>query len=118
MKKIILSLALLFAFSPIANAYLVINPGSMEFGSVRVGTLATQMFTITNFGTTSVQIQGCNLFGTFQCQIHCFGTLPQGQSCSGTVRFLPQAERYEFQTAFINTSQGSLNMSVHGFGKL
>ena len=118
MKKIILSLALYFAFTTAANAYLIVSPGSMEFGGVKIGTQSSQIFFIDNVGTGDERIFGCNVFGAFQCSLNCFGTLPRGQSCSGMVYFRPQSERYEFETVMIQSDRSSAMMSVHGVGTL
>jgi hypothetical protein len=114
--KFILGLALLLA--PIAStAYMTINPGSMEFGSVKIGTQASQMFFVNNMGPEDVRINGCMVSGAFYCQLNCFGTLYQGQSCTGTILFRPISEHYEFEQTIIITDRGTLNMSVHGTGK-
>lgn len=114
--KIILGLALLIA--PIsAQAFITINPGSMEFGSVKIGTQANQTFFVNNHGPGDVQINGCMVGGAFQCHLNCFGILYSGQSCSGMIFFRPRTEHYEFEQTIINTDRGTLNMSVHGTGK-
>jgi len=116
MKTLLLGLALFIAPITSANAYVTVNPSSIEFGSVKIGSQSTQMFNINNFGNEDVQIFGCMVFGAFQCQLNCFGSLHRGQSCSGMIFFRPQSEQYEFESAMINTNEGSLNLSVHGSG--
>jgi hypothetical protein len=117
MKKMILMLSLFIAPITSANAYLIINPASMEFGGVQIGTQASQMFFINNVGNTDARIQWCNVFGAFRCQLNCYGTLSAGESCSGTIFFHPETLNYEFETVNIQTNEGNLMMTVHGFGR-
>lgn len=118
MKTLILGLALLVSQVNSAQAYLTINPGSMEFGSVKIGTQAVQTFYINNFGPDEARVNTCQVGGVFQCILNCFGMLYPGQTCTGTIYFRPQTQHYEFEQTIIFTSKGTLNMSVHGTGKL
>ena len=115
MKTLILSLILFIAPITQANAYVSVNPSSMEFGGVKVGTSSSQMFFLQNFGGQAVQVNGCFVSGTFQCQMSCF-YLPPGGSCSGSVVFRPLSETYEFNTVTINMTTDFASISVHGSG--
>ena len=117
MKTLILGLALLLAPITSANAYLSVSPGSIYFGSVKVGSQTGQSFWVTNYGNEDVRIYGCNVFGAFQCQLYCYGVLHRGESCNGMIYFRPAAERYEFDTAMIQTDRSFLSISVQGSGQ-
>jgi len=115
MKILILGLILFIAPITQANAYVSVNPSSMEFGGVRVGTSSYQTFFLQNFGTQAVQVNGCFVSGAFQCQMSCF-YLPPGGSCTGSVIFRPLSETYEFATVTINMTTDFASISVHGSG--
>ncbi len=118
MKTLIFSLIFFLASLTSAKAYLTVSPGSMEFGSVKIGNQVQQMFFINNIGNEDAQIFSCSVFGAFYCQLNCFGTLPRGQTCSGTIYFSPDVEGHAFETVLINTNRNILSLNVHGSGKL
>ena len=115
MKNIILGLTLFLTQQ--AFAFVTVSPASIEFGSVVIGTSSSQMFFLQNNGNEDVMVQGCfGGGGVFQCQLNCFGTLPRGQNCMGTIMFFPQTTNYEFETISIPTSSDYATISVHGLG--
>ena len=116
MKVLILSLALFISQMNSSNAYLMISPSSIPFGSVKMGTQSSQMFYINNFGNDDELIYGCNGFGAFQCQLNCLGVLRHGGGCSGVVYFMPRDDRYESDTANIQTNRGSYSLFLQGQG--
>ena len=88
----------------------------MEFGGVKIGSNSIRSFYISNTGNYDVQIYNCSSFGSYQCQLNCFGVLHRNQGCSGMVFFNPRNEGYQSDTVMISTSQGSEIIWVHGTG--
>ena len=81
------------AASLISAGSLVSAPGSLNFGSVPVGTPKTISGTLTNSGGSSVNISQANLSGTgfTLTGLNLPATLAAGQSASFTVTFTPQS---------------------------
>jgi Abnormal spindle-like microcephaly-assoc'd, ASPM-SPD-2-Hydin/HYDIN/CFA65/VesB-like, Ig-like domain len=76
-----------------ANSTLNANPGSFAFGNVVVGSSGTQVFTLTNSGTTSITISQASATGT-GLSITGFSvpmSLGAGQTTSFTAKFTPTA---------------------------
>lgn len=79
--------------SGLAAAKVSIKPLSVYFGSVKIGTTASQTVTLKNVGTASLAITNVTIGGTnsadFKDTSACGTSLAVGASCTITVKFTP-----------------------------
>ncbi|MEO1550310.1 MAG: choice-of-anchor D domain-containing protein [Pseudomonadota bacterium] len=95
-----------------------VTPSSVNFGTVPVGSSATQMVTITNTGavdlTINVPAPGA---GPFQWTLPGSPALPCGASVTLTVTYMPVAEMSDGATISITTPPGDpKNINLTGMG--
>lgn len=103
-----------------SDGQLLLNPASMAFGSVTLGTTQSQSVTITNTGGASVTVSNAAASGTgFQLSgITTPLTLNASQSATFTVAFAPQAAGAASGSVTITSdaSNPTLTMSLTGTG--
>ena len=82
------------------TATLAASPASLSYGSTTVGaTSAAQTVTITNTGGASASISGVTIGGDFADTTTCGATLAAGASCTASVSFKPDGNRYAHRHA-------------------
>jgi rubredoxin len=110
---------------------LVISPTSKDFGIVNVGSIASQVFTLSNNGTadvvvTSIQLTGGDaamfslaLSGSNTCP-NLTPTLAPAASCTFTARFAPTSEGAKTTTLRVtsNNPSGPVDARLDGMGTL
>jgi hypothetical protein len=99
----------LSATGVVASHTISVNPGSLSFGSVTDGSSASQGFTVTNTGNSSVSISGITATGTGYSLLSGAGalTLSPNQSTSVSVQFAPSAA---------GSASGSVNILSNATG--
>lgn len=98
------------------------NPPTLHFGSVRVGSSATKDVTLTNSGTTALNISNIEITGVNQGDFsqtnNCPASLSPGHSCQIAVTFKP-TEKYARSanlTVTDNALIGTQNVPLAGTG--
>jgi Abnormal spindle-like microcephaly-assoc'd, ASPM-SPD-2-Hydin/Transmembrane protein 131-like N-terminal len=102
-----------------ATTTLSVNPASLNFGSVSDGTAASQSFTFTNTGNSSVAVTGVSVKGTGYSILSGSGavTLSPNQSASVSVQFAPSAAGSATgSVAIASNVSGSPSVSLSGTG--
>jgi len=102
-----------------ATTTLAVSPASLSFGSVNDGTTASQSFTFTNTGNSSVAVSGVSISGTGYSIVSGGGavTLSPNQSASVSVQFAPTAAGSASGTvAIASNASGSSSVSLSGTG--
>ncbi len=99
---------------------LVVNPSSVSFGSVAVGQTATASISLTNNGTTTIQIAQINISGTGFQQVSA-DTLPlnlnPGDTYNVVVEFAPAVTGAATgQITVSSTSASAVGISLSGTG--
>lgn len=99
-----------------------VNPGKLDFGSVKIGTSMQQSATLTNFGASDISIQSISVIGVNKADYAisggtCGTVLASGQSCTLAVTFTPTLMRSEIARVVITDSApGPLFIQVSGSG--
>ncbi|MBL1294521.1 MAG: choice-of-anchor D domain-containing protein, partial [Thiotrichales bacterium] len=65
------------------------SASNVNFGSIAVGSSATNSITLTNIGSASLTIASMTIAGDFSQTNACSGYVPSGQSCTINVTFTP-----------------------------
>jgi HYDIN/CFA65/VesB family protein len=87
-----------------ATAALRISPASVNFGDVDLGGFAVQTVTLTNTGTSPINIRNISISQGhsnefFAFSLSCWFPLGPGRSCSIVVTFVPQPHQTSVQSA-------------------
>jgi hypothetical protein len=100
-----------------ATASISTVPSSLSFGSVQVGTSASQSVTIKNTGSSTLNIHGINKPTGFSCSQSSINVAP-GSTQSVSVIFSPTATiGYSGNISFSsNATQGTVSLNVNGTG--
>jgi hypothetical protein len=107
----------------VINPQAKFTPGSVSFGSIKVGTLSQTTVQLANSGSTPLTISGFSVKGTnasdFMETNNCPATLNAGSSCSITVSFTPAKTGARTATLNItdNVQSGSSQLALGGTGK-
>jgi hypothetical protein len=102
-----------------ATYTLSVNPGSLSFGSVTDGLSATQSFSVTNTGNSSVSISGVSATGSGFSIASGGGatTLSPNQSTSVSVQFAPTVAGSASGTVSVaSNATGSAGVTLSGTG--
>ncbi|MGH9712667.1 MAG: beta strand repeat-containing protein [Candidatus Acidiferrales bacterium] len=103
-----------------ANATLIANPGSFAFGNVVVGSTASQTFTLSNSGNTSIVISQASVSGTgFAISgLTTPKTILAGQNTTFTGQFTPTATGNASGTMTIssNATNPTVTIPLSGIG--
>ena len=95
-------------------------PSSLNFGSVVVGASSTLTATLTNDGTSSVNITGSSISpanGTYTQTNNCPGTLSVQQSCTYTIVFTPpDVFTYTATLSVTNSAGSAATLALSGTG--
>jgi hypothetical protein len=79
----------------VINPVASFNPSSVNFGTLKVGTSSTKTETLTNFGTTALNLTSITVIGTnasdFNSTPTCPSSLAPKASCTISVKFTPGA---------------------------
>lgn len=96
------------------------TPGSINFGSVVVGSSSTQNATLTNDGAVPVNITGVSLTpadGTYTQTNNCPATLAVQQTCTFTIVFTPpDVFTYKAALSVTNSAGGAASLPLTGTG--
>jgi hypothetical protein len=80
----------------VINPIAAFNPRSLNFGTLRVGTSATKTETLTNVGTTPLNVSSIAVAGTnagdFTPRPNCPSSLAPKDSCTVSLSFAPRAK--------------------------
>lgn len=100
-----------------ASGSLTVQPRSLFFGAVPVGTTsATKTLTVTNTGTVSLALPWVNLRGydgaEFVRERHCPNPLPAGASCTIDVGFVPASAGAKQARIVISTGPDGIRIKV------
>jgi hypothetical protein len=107
----------------VINPQAKFTPGSVSFGSIKVGTLSQTTVQLANSGSTPLTISGFSVKGTNASDFietnNCPATLNAGSSCSITVSFTPAKTGARTATLNItdNVQSGSSQLALGGTGK-
>jgi hypothetical protein len=96
------------------------SPSSLNLGSVFVGSSSTMSATLTNDGSSSVNITGTSISpanGTFTQTNNCPATLSVQQTCTFTIVFTPpDVGTYNATLSVTNNAGGAATLSLSGTG--
>ena len=94
------------------------NPSSISYGTVTVGSSTTQMASIKNTGTTSIQLKSSSISGTgFSMSGLTFPmTLSGGQSVTFTTQFKPTATGSVTGSITVTSSVNNASIKLSGTG--
>ena len=113
------NLSMVVTGTGVAPGALALNPGSVSFGSVTVGSSQNQPLSITNSGGSSVTITGATAAGAgFSISGLAMPlTLTPGQSSSFTVAFAPQATGSATGSVAFTSSVTTVSLGLTGTGQ-
>ena len=77
---------------------------ALNFGSVNVGSTASQTVTINNVGNTSLQLYSISIFGPYTETDNCPNLLFVGASCTVNITFSPVTAGYANAYLYLSTS--------------
>lgn len=97
-----------------------ITPTSLAFGNQIIGTTsAVQTITVTNNGTSWLQVNGVQVTGDFTQSNNCIGAVSAGASCNIQVTFTPTLRGAENGSLILtgNFNSGSPTIALSGTGQ-
>jgi uncharacterized repeat protein (TIGR01451 family) len=101
------------------NPVIAVAPGSLVFGSVPIGTVSqAQIITVTNAGSTSLQVAGTTVSAPFMISDGCSGgsAITPGGSCQIAVQFAPSSTGSASGTLMITSDGGTATVALSGSG--
>lgn len=104
---------------PNSGATAVLSASSLTFSATPIGQTVSQIVTVTNNGTATLQIDNVATTGDFAVQTNTCGTqLAAGSNCSITVGFTPTAKgtRTGFLSLTDNAPNNPQNVTLKGTG--
>ncbi len=108
-----------FAGCGLTSGALVAVPGSLNFGNVSVGTIATQTVTLSNMGASTLIVAAANLSGSsFTVSgLNLPLTLPAGKTFAFQAQFAPKAAGQTSGSMTLSSSgSNSVNVALSGTG--
>lgn len=101
-----------------AAASATLTPGTYNYGSVNIGSTGSQAFTLTNTGTSSINIASTALPGTLftLSGTTCGTSLAAGASCTYTIVFKPTATGVQTATFSVIDDAGTQTAALTGTG--
>lgn len=105
-----------FALDTPLSPVLSVSPGSLDFGSIFVGSTQDLSLMVTNSGEGTLT-GSCSTIAPFSLQSDCPFSLTAGQSQQATIRFAPTSTGLFVSSIDFTSNGGNTSLSVQGEGQ-